>query len=130
MLLHCFIKLKLVHSLKQLFRLALFSLGWAFLGLSLASQAQTTVPGKIPGQFAVSPSGAATYSIPIQVPPGIAGMEPKLSLNYNSQAGNGIMGMGWNLGGLSSITRCPQTRAQDGPNASPASTTTGTTATA
>jgi hypothetical protein len=88
------------------------------LGLGLlaatASQAQTTVPGKIPGQFAVSPSGAATYSIPIQVPPGIAGMEPKLSLNYNSQAGNGIMGMGWNLGGLSSITRCPATRAQDG----------------
>jgi hypothetical protein len=82
--------------------------------LSTPAQAQTTVPGKIPGQFAVSPSGAATYSIPIQVPPGIAGMQPKLSLEYNSQAGNGIMGMGWSLAGLSSITRCPATMAQDG----------------
>jgi hypothetical protein len=84
------------------------------LALSLSTQAQTIVPGKIPGSFAVSPSGAATYSIPIQVPPGVAGMEPKLSLEYNSQGGNGIMGMGWNLAGLSSITRCPATMAQDG----------------
>jgi hypothetical protein len=64
--------------------------------------------GSTPGQFAVSPSGAATYS------PGIAGMQPRLSLEYNSQAGNGIMGMGWSLAGLSAITRCPQTMAQDG----------------
>jgi hypothetical protein len=88
------------------------------LGLGLlaatASQAQTTVPGKIPGQFAVSPSGAATYSIPIQVPPGIAGLKPKITLEYNSQAGTGMAGVGWNIGGLSSITRCPQTPAQDG----------------
>jgi Salmonella virulence plasmid 65kDa B protein len=90
-----------------------FALGLG-LALSLSTQAQTIVPGKIPGSFAVSPSGAATYSIPIQVPPGVAGMEPKLSLEYNSQGGNGIMGMGWNLAGLSSITRCPATMAQDG----------------
>ncbi|CCE06207.1 hypothetical protein BRAS3843_1640017 [Bradyrhizobium sp. STM 3843] len=68
----------------------------------------------LPGQFSVNPAGAATYSIPISVPPGAAGMSPSLSLNYNSQGGNSLLGVGWSLGGLSSIGRCPQTVAQDG----------------
>ena len=78
--------------------------------------AQTIVAGTPAGQFGVSSGGAATYSIPVGVVPGVAGMEPKLSLSYNSQAGSGggLMGMAWNLSGLSTITRCARTVAQDG----------------
>jgi RHS repeat-associated protein len=73
-----------------------------------------TIAGYTAGNFSVSDSGVASYSIPIAVSPGTGGMEPKISLNYNSRGGNGIVGVGWSVGGLSSISRCPTTHAQDG----------------
>ncbi|MGZ3236215.1 MAG: FG-GAP-like repeat-containing protein [Burkholderiaceae bacterium] len=85
---------------------ALCSLFASLFSANIANAGMTTA-----GQFAVSPSGAATYTIPIQLPPGLA---PTLSLSYSSQSGNDLLGMNWSLAGLSSITRCPQTMAQDG----------------
>lgn len=75
---------------------------------------QGYVVGSIPGQFAVGPTGAATYTIPIEVPAGINGMQPNISLVYNSQGGNGIAGWGWNIGGLSAITRTKSQTYFDG----------------
>jgi hypothetical protein len=51
---------------------------------------------------------------PITVPPGIAGMQPKLSINYNSNASNGQLGLGFSLSGLSVIHRCAKTIVTDG----------------
>ncbi len=68
--------------------------------------------GRLAGSASVS-GGAASYEIPIAVPPGRRGMQPGVSLNYSSRAGNGIAGMGWSLSGLSSLHRCPQTLEQD-----------------
>jgi RHS repeat-associated protein len=41
--------------------------------------------------------GQARLGYPIEVPPGRAGMQPRLALQYNSSAGNGWTGMGWDL---------------------------------
>ncbi len=69
--------------------------------------------GALAGEAGVS-GGAATYSVPINIPPGRQGMQPAVSLSYNSRAGNGTLGMGWSLSAGSSISRCPSTIAQDG----------------
>ncbi|MGJ7030928.1 FG-GAP-like repeat-containing protein [Niabella hirudinis] len=51
-------------------------------------------------------SGAATYTIPVEVPAGIKGVQPQVSLNYSSQGGgNGYSGLGWSLSPVSSISR-------------------------
>ncbi|WP_175453026.1 PQQ-binding-like beta-propeller repeat protein [Microbulbifer yueqingensis] len=70
--------------------------------------------GSLPGNFRVNEAGAATYSIPLSLPAGTAGVVPEVSLNYSSQAGNGLLGHGWSIGGLSAISRCRQTLGQDG----------------
>ncbi len=82
------------------------------LSITLNSQTSQEV-GVTDGQLAVSLTGAATYSIPILVPPGINGVEPKVSLNYNSQSGSGIAGYGWNILGVSAITRIASTKFHD-----------------
>ncbi|MDO8663129.1 MAG: SpvB/TcaC N-terminal domain-containing protein [Candidatus Omnitrophota bacterium] len=49
-------------------------------------------------------TGKATFSIPISVPAGRNGIQPNITLNYSSGAGNGILGLGWSLE-LGSIER-------------------------
>lgn len=71
--------------------------------------------GATKGQFSVS-NGAATYHLPIEVPPGINGFEPKIGITYSSQAGNGIAGYGWNISGLSSINKVGSNKYYDNKN--------------
>jgi RHS repeat-associated protein len=78
--------------------------------------------GQIPISSSVSPSGAKCYNVPIEIVPGRQGFQPNISLSYNSQAGNGVVGIGWNINGLSSIERVNKNMFFDGMNDIPALT--------
>src|SRR5262245_43516073 len=54
--------------------------------LARSSPAQV---GAVAGTFSVSQGGAATYAMPLWTPPGRAGMEPQLSVAYDSSSGEG-----------------------------------------
>ena len=59
--------------------------------------------GSIPVVEGVTPTGGVTYSLSIPVAAGFK-LTPGVTLAYNSQAGNGLAGYGWDVGGLSAIT--------------------------
>ena len=42
-------------------------------------------------------TGASTYRVPLELPPGRNGLAPELALSYNSGLGNSFLGIGWNL---------------------------------
>lgn len=91
-----------------LFTLVSFSV---FSTLSLA----TTEVGKIPGAFQVKTDGSSSYTIPIDVLPGINNFSPDLKLTYSSYLGQSPYGgSGWSLSGISAIVRCPNDLSRDG----------------
>ncbi|RPM60381.1 Rhs family-like protein [Pseudomonas aeruginosa] len=65
-------------------------------------------------QAGVRGDGGVDYRYPLELPPGIAGLQPELALVQGG--GGGVLGEGWSLAGLSSIERCPASIAQDGQN--------------
>jgi RHS repeat-associated protein len=81
--------------------------------MPIAASASSAPEMGVGGSFSVTASGAFTYSVPIVVPPGIAGMAPTISLDYSSQNGDGMEGIGFTLSGFPAIKRCQQTLAQD-----------------
>jgi hypothetical protein len=88
------------------------------LFISQAALAQVPPPadpvsdrvGSVAGEFRVDESGSATYRVPLYVVPGRAGVQPQVALSYRSGAGQGGLGIGWGIEGLSAIQRCRQTR--------------------
>jgi RHS repeat-associated protein len=83
----------------------------AHSGPSLTSSPTISLPkggGAIRGigeKFAANPvTGTGSMTVPIATSPGRSGFGPQLSLSYDSGAGNGTFGLGWNLS-LPSITR-------------------------
>ena len=80
--------------------------------LRARAQAQATVGRRRGGER--DATGAARYAIPLTLPPGTNGLAPALAIVYDSRSGNGLLGVGFRLAGLSAIQRCGSTLAQDG----------------
>lgn len=81
-------------------------------GASVNSGGTTSVPptinyslqfGTLEGSIDVSSTGSASYNLDLGLPPGTNNMVPQVSVNYNHNAGEDYMGLGWFIGGLSSI---------------------------
>lgn len=79
---------------------ALLNLAVPALTQELGSGATPAV--QLPESDVNTATGNFIYSIPIRVPV-YRGIEPKLSLTYSSQAGNGDLGVGWQLLGAESV---------------------------
>ena len=77
--------------------------GWA--GSSGAQEAPDGGSGSVkPFQRTTDSNGSFTDSIAIAVP-AFHGLEPQLALTYDSSRGNGFVGVGWKVDGLSVIER-------------------------
>jgi RHS repeat-associated protein len=85
------------------------------LGVLIAASAHAqAVVGRTDGEASVAVTGSARYSLPLSLPPGTNGLAPALAITYDSRSGNGLLGVGFHLSGLSRIHRCGRTFAQDG----------------
>ncbi|WP_061236523.1 RHS repeat-associated core domain-containing protein [Leptospira santarosai] len=73
---------------------------------SVASAFTSGIPQKLP-IIQANEDGSASTSVSIDLPPGTKGIIPELSLSYNSNGGNGIVGMGWSFNGIHTISRNP-----------------------
>jgi RHS repeat-associated protein len=82
--------------------------------MSFTKTIDATKPvGCVVGTHQVAGTGAASYMIPIVLPPGTAGVIPSIGIGYNSQAGNAQLGYGWSISGLSAISRVPKNHYND-----------------
>ena len=72
------------------------------------------IVGKTDDDFQITPTGQVAYNIPIPALPGTGGMKPCLSVNYSSSTKDGLLGYGFDLDGLSVISRTPADMFHDG----------------
>ena len=76
--------------------------------------AENGVVGKIADKVHVTGMGQLSYEIPIPVPEGTGGMKPNLTIAYSSSTKEGLFGYGFDLSGLSIISRTPSNLFYDG----------------
>lgn len=70
--------------------------------------------GDIPCVTNISDQGAAVVTVPLNIPTTAQEYNPELAIVYNSHGGNGALGYGWSISGLSVISRINKTIYYDG----------------
>ena len=85
-----------------------------FLTCSLQNSVADIVVGKIADSYDVTPNGQFHYEMPVSVASGTGGMSPHLSIVYDSSKGTGLLGCGFELSGISLISRAPRNLYRDG----------------
>ena len=94
--------------------LKLWAMLWMFTVTFLPILAGEIV-GEMPGGLSQTASGSASTSLTIELPPGPASVMPNITLSYDSNGRNGLLGVGFQLqSGLSRISRVGQTYDMDG----------------
>lgn len=83
-------------------------------GHTLKTTAVDVLTPTVNAEMSVNESGALTYLLPIEILKGLNNFQPNIALAYNSQSGNGQAGWGWNIVGLSTITRGGKSKEIDG----------------
>ncbi len=66
------------------------------------------------GNIEVNGAGQLQFTLPIALPPGVKSAAPQINLVYTSGFGNGIAGYGWNLSGVTTISRVGRNIEKDG----------------
>ena len=92
-------------------RMACAALG--LLSVVIATGSAGAAVGRTDASFGVSQNGAAIYTISLQATEGIRGMTPELAISYAGPGSRSIFGVGFVLSGISYITPCRKTIAQD-----------------
>ncbi|TGK15106.1 RHS repeat-associated core domain-containing protein [Leptospira stimsonii] len=106
-------KNKKASSIILLILTSLFLIHWLSLNsitsffYSLVSNEESSIPLPLP-DISVDHTGKASFSIPVEVPPGAGDLVPSISLSY--QSGNpdsGFLGKGWSLSGFPKVSKNP-----------------------
>ncbi|WP_179078018.1 RHS repeat-associated core domain-containing protein [Chryseobacterium sp. RU37D] len=66
------------------------------------------------GNIEVNGTGQLQFTLPVALPPGVKSVAPQVNLVYTSGTGNGIAGYGWNISGITSISRIGKNIEKDG----------------
>ena len=82
--------------------------------LTISGTSAKETVGKVADSYEITPNGQFHYEIPVSVASGTGGMSPHLSIVYDSSKGDGLFGYGFDLSGISMISRAPRNLYRDG----------------